>query len=77
MSTFVASFGARLKELRESRSISQEQLAHAAGLHRTHISLIERGQRSIRLETLERLSKALGVPPSEMFLNVEGGGRRS
>ncbi len=44
-----------------ARGLSQEDLAHLASLHRTHISLIERNRRSVRLETLDRLATALGV----------------
>jgi transcriptional regulator with XRE-family HTH domain len=61
------SFGRRLRSLRIARGLSQEDLAHAAGLHRTHISLIERDQRSVRLETIERLAKALRIDPSDLF----------
>ena len=50
--------------------MSQEALADAAGLHRTHISLIERGQRSARLQTIEQLAVALRVQPSELMPDV-------
>lgn len=52
--------------------MSQEALADAAKLHRTHISLIERGQRSVRLETIERLARALGVQPAELMPRLDG-----
>jgi transcriptional regulator with XRE-family HTH domain len=61
------SFGERLRSLRTSRGFSQEELAHASGLHRTHISLIERDRRSVRLETIERLAKALRIEPSRLL----------
>ena len=54
-------FGARLKSVRTKRGISQERLAEIAGLHRTFVSLIERGQRNITLETIEKLATALDV----------------
>jgi len=41
-SDFARRFGERLKDVRTRKGMSQEQLAHAAGLHRTHVSLIER-----------------------------------
>jgi transcriptional regulator with XRE-family HTH domain len=66
-SRFSRQFGERVRELREARQKSQEQLADDAGLHRTHISLIERGRRSVRLETIERLAVALRVQPAEMM----------
>lgn len=64
---FSQRFGERLRVLRVARGMSQEDLAAAAGLHRTHISLIERNKRSARLETVERLAMALGVQPSELI----------
>jgi transcriptional regulator with XRE-family HTH domain len=66
-SGFARQFGQRIRAFREQRQLSQEDLADAAALHRTHISLIERGQRSVRLETIERLAIALQVQPSELM----------
>jgi transcriptional regulator with XRE-family HTH domain len=63
---FTRRFGERLRLLRTAKGMSQEQLADAAGLHRTHVSLIECNRRSVRLESLERLAKALGVEPGEL-----------
>ena len=57
-SDFTRRFGERLRALRAAKQMSQEQLANAAALHRTHVSLIERNRRSVRLESLERLAKA-------------------
>ena len=65
--TFAERFGEKVRTLREGKGLSQEALAHAAGLHRTHISLIERGRRSVRLETIESLAVALDVQPSELM----------
>lgn len=65
--TFIQQFGDRVRDVRTKRGMSQEALADAAGLHRTHISLIERGQRSVRVETVERLAMALRVQPASLF----------
>jgi transcriptional regulator with XRE-family HTH domain len=67
---FVRQFGERVRVLREEKGLSQEAMADAAGLHRTHISLIERGQRSVRLETVERLALALQVQPAEIMPTI-------
>lgn len=69
--SLVTRFAARLRQLREDRGLSQEALATAAGLHRTHVSLIERGKRVVRLETVERLATALQVPVVELFRDTE------
>ena len=50
-----------------ARGLSQEALADAAGLHRTHVSLIERHRRSVRLETLVRIACALKVEPAALI----------
>jgi transcriptional regulator with XRE-family HTH domain len=54
-------FGATLRQLREARFDSQEELADAASLHRTHVSYLERGGREPSLSTLLILSEALDV----------------
>lgn len=70
--TFVTQFGQKLRTLRQARGMSQEALAEAAGLHRTHISLIERGRRSVRLETIQSLALALGVRPADLMPSPPG-----
>ena len=64
-------FGKIIKELRIERGLSQEELGHKAGLHRTYIGMIERGEKNITIENINKLSKALGVPLSSIFLRVE------
>ena len=70
-SKYAIAFGKRVREFREESAMSQEDLAYMAGLHRTHISLIERGERSVRFETIERLAKALGVQPAELMPKIK------
>jgi transcriptional regulator with XRE-family HTH domain len=58
----------RLKELRESRGLTQVQLAEQAGVRRAAISEIESGHRQrIELDMLERLADALEVEPGELI----------
>ncbi len=59
-----------MRKMRDDRGLSQEALADAAGLHRTHISLIERGQRAVRLETIKSLAIALGVQPADLMPSI-------
>lgn len=54
-------FGSRLKVLREGQSLSQEELAHRAELHRTYVSGLERGVRNPTLTVLEKLARGLDV----------------
>lgn len=60
-------FGRRVRELRLQRSLSQEGLADVAGLHRTYIGSIERGERNVSLDNIHRLAVALGVDPQDLF----------
>jgi transcriptional regulator with XRE-family HTH domain len=66
--TLAVRFGHRLRQLREAKGWSQEELANRAKLHRTHISLIETAKRSVQLDTVERLAAALGVQAADLFL---------
>lgn len=57
----VATFAKRVRELRKQLGVSQEELAHASGLHRTYVGAVERGERNITLLNAERIAIALGV----------------
>jgi transcriptional regulator with XRE-family HTH domain len=67
-------FGRRLKEARARAGLSQEALGRSCRLHRTEISLLERGARDPRLSTIVRLANCLGVPPAAL-LDDEGSWR--
>ena len=54
-------FGDRVRELRIAQGLSQEVLAQKAGLHRTYIGSIERGERNISLNNIKKISVALCV----------------
>ena len=62
--------GRRLRGHRIRTYISQEDLADRAGLHRTEISLLERGGRVPRVDTLLRLAAALDVEPEELLRGI-------
>lgn len=59
--------GNRIKECRNNMEISQESLAHEAGLDRTYITSVERGKRNISIVNLEKITKALNIKLSEFF----------
>lgn len=66
-SSIHAKFGINLRRLRHDQGVSQENLAERAGLHRTYVSSVERGERNVTLETIEKLSKALGVSMAKLM----------
>jgi transcriptional regulator with XRE-family HTH domain len=60
-------FAANLREARESRHISQEALAELAGLHRTYVGSVERGERNVSIDNIERLASAVGYAPEDLL----------
>lgn len=62
--------GARIRELRNDRGLSQEKLALAAGLDRTYIASVENGKRNISIVNLEKIIVALNSTFSMFFENM-------
>lgn len=62
-----ALFGQRLRELRQLRGWSQEEFSLHAGLDRSYVGGVERGERNISLENICVLAASLAVPVAELF----------
>ncbi len=60
-------FGVNLRRNREALGLSQEDLAEAAGLHRTYIGSVERGERNVSIDNMERLAAAVGKKIQELL----------
>ncbi len=54
-------FARKLKEFRVQNFLSQEELADMAGLHRTYVGSVERGERNISIDNIDRLASALNI----------------
>lgn len=63
--------GRVLRELRLEAGLSQEELAEMCGLHRTYIGSIERAEKNVTIQTVEKLTDALNISLSAFFLRVE------
>jgi transcriptional regulator with XRE-family HTH domain len=61
-----------MRRMRHNRGISQEKLAALAGVHRTYIGSVERGERNISIDNIERIAAALGMSAASM---LDPGGR--
>jgi transcriptional regulator with XRE-family HTH domain len=66
-----AALGEAIRELRRVADVSQEGLADLAGMHRTYVGGIERGERNVSFANLLKLADALGVRPSELLARYE------
>lgn len=63
--------GRAIQKARENKKLSQEVVSGLAGIGRTHLSAIERGERKPTLDTFFKLSEALGMKPSELLAQIE------
>lgn len=68
----LVAIGTAVRLLRKKKGISQENLAEAAGLHRTYVGMIERGEKNITVLSATRIAKALGVSLSALIRASEG-----
>lgn len=63
--------GNLIRQLRTEAGMSQEEFAARCGLHRTYIGAIERGEKTITIQTANKLAKALNKPLSKIFALLE------
>lgn len=65
-----AELGARIKELRNQKGISQEKFALDIGMDRTYFASVEAGKRNIAIVNIKKIADGLGVTLSELFVNM-------
>ena len=63
-------FGNRVREERLKQNLSQEELASIAGVHRTYIGMIERAEKNITLENIEKIALALKLKLHDLFKDL-------
>lgn len=59
--------GRNIRAQRKLRGLTQEQLGHIAGIHSVEVGRAERGVRDMRVSTVAKLARGLGIPPMELF----------
>ena len=62
-------FGKKVREERKKLGLSQEALAEKVGVHRTYIGMIERAEKNITLENIEKIATALNMKISQLFVD--------
>jgi transcriptional regulator with XRE-family HTH domain len=60
-------FATNVRRLRAKKKLSQKALADKVGISVSYVSMLERGQRSPPLETIEKMARALSVPPANLL----------
>ncbi len=63
-------FGEKVREERLKRGFSQEELAGKAGVHRTYIGMIERGEKNITLTNIKKVANALDLKIDQLLSNI-------
>ena len=69
--TLAHRMGVVIRALRAEASLSQEELAARCGLHRTYIGSIERGEKTITIETAQKLAHAFDITLTQLFERLE------
>lgn len=60
-------FGARIVALRKKAGITQEELSFRCGIHRAYMGTIERGEKSVTLDTVVKIANGLNIEIKELF----------
>ena len=72
MSDIAKAVGQRIRNYRTQKGLSQEKLAELSGCHPTYIGQLERGEKNATLESIERITAALGITLSKLFEKLDG-----
>ena len=72
MSEIAKVTGQRIRNYRTQKGLSQEKLAELSGCHPTYIGQLERGEKNATIESVERITAALGISLSKLFEKMDG-----
>jgi transcriptional regulator with XRE-family HTH domain len=64
---FLKEFGSRIQKVRKEQNVSQEKLSDLAGIERSYMGRIERGESNPPIYTVSKILKALNIRPSELL----------
>lgn len=72
MDNLLKAFGQKVREKRGEKGMSQEALADAAGLDRSYLGSVERGERNIALRNIFKIARALDMSASDLLKDISG-----
>ncbi|QAY66362.1 helix-turn-helix domain-containing protein [Paenibacillus protaetiae] len=67
--------GERIRAIRKDKGYSQEQLAEKANTHVNYVSAVERGEKNVTFESIEKIAEALNISFAELFRFVDTNGK--
>ncbi|KQO34460.1 XRE family transcriptional regulator [Flavobacterium sp. Leaf82] len=65
--TFIANLGIHVRQMREKKNMSQQDLANDSGIPKSQVARIERAKVNTTVKTLVKIANALHVEPKELF----------
>jgi transcriptional regulator with XRE-family HTH domain len=71
LTDLVLKLGERLRHIRKEQNLSQEQLGELAGLHTNYIGQVERGEKNVTIESLEKIAAGLNVSMEQLFRYID------
>lgn len=69
--SLLVQLGEKIRAVRLSKGLSQEELAFQANVHRTYIGMVERGEKNVTIRSLKKICDALGVSLSMILGDLE------
>lgn len=66
----IVDFGKKVRDLRTKAGLSQEELAEKAGVHRTYIGMVERAEKNITLENIQKIATSLNISIGDLMRSL-------